>query len=50
MTGCIEGTHIRIKSTGGNDVERYSNRKGFMSLNVQMVCDADLKIIDIEAR
>lgn len=30
--------------------EIYRNRKGFFSINVQTLCDADLKILDIVAR
>lgn len=35
---------------GGNDAEAFRNRKGYMSLNVQTVSDAKLKILDIVAR
>ncbi|KAH7968800.1 hypothetical protein HPB52_011308 [Rhipicephalus sanguineus] len=35
VTGCIDCTHIRIKSPGGPDGEVYRNRKGYFSINVQ---------------
>lgn len=47
VIGCIDGTHIKIKSPGGEDAERYRCRKGFMSLNVQAVSDAKLKFTNI---
>lgn len=36
--------------SGGDDAELYRNRKGFFSLNTQVIGDADLKIRDIVAR
>lgn len=36
VTGCIDGTHIRIKSPGGDAAEVYRNRKGVFSINVQV--------------
>lgn len=35
---------------GGEDPEVFRNRKGYFSLNVQVVCDSDMKICDIVAR
>ncbi|KAK9731963.1 DDE superfamily endonuclease [Popillia japonica] len=46
----IDCTHIPIKSPGGDNAELYRNRKGWFSINVQIVCDANLKIMDIVAR
>ncbi|KAF7989187.1 hypothetical protein HCN44_007717 [Aphidius gifuensis] len=48
-------THLTLlpyypSGPGGNDAELYRNKKGFFSINVQVVCDADLEIIDIVAR
>ena len=48
--GCIDGTHIPIQSPGGNNEELYRNRKGYFSINVQVVCSADLRFLDIVAR
>lgn len=36
VIGAIDGTHIKIKKTGGDLVQYYVNRKGFYSLNVQV--------------
>lgn len=35
---------------GGETAERFRNRKGFFSLNVQAICNANLEIMDIVAR
>lgn len=48
--GCIDGTHIPIISPGGEDAELYRNRKGYFSINTQVICDSDGKICDIVAR
>lgn len=45
--GAIDCTHIRIQSPGGENAENYRNRKGFFSLNVQTICDANLKVLFI---
>ena len=50
VTGCIDGTHVKISDPGTEDAIHCFNRKGFMSLNVQAVCDADLYIMDLVAR
>lgn len=50
VIGCVDGTHIKIQSPGGEAAELYRNRKGFFSYNVQITCDASLKICDIVAR
>lgn len=39
-----------LSITGGAQSELYRNRKGYFSLNVQMVCDAQLRIRNIVAR
>lgn len=36
VIGAIDGTHIRIKKTGGELAQYYINRKGYYSLNVQV--------------
>ena len=43
-------THVAISSTGGEQAEIYRNRKGFLSINVQAVCDARLVFTNIVAR
>lgn len=50
VIGTIDCTHVRIISPGGDQAERYRNRKGYFSWNVQTVCDARLRIMDIVAR
>ncbi|XP_055632800.1 putative nuclease HARBI1 [Toxorhynchites rutilus septentrionalis] len=48
ITGCVDGTHVRIISPA-NDQHLYFNRKGFHSLNVIVVCDHNLKIRFVDA-
>jgi len=45
--GAIDCTHVKIISLGGLDGEIYRNRKGYFSINVQTICDADLRIQNI---
>ncbi len=49
VVGCIDGTHVRILAPHEN-VARYVNRKGFHSINVQAVCDAKGKFLNLVAR
>lgn len=49
MVGPIDCTHIRIRCPAGNDGV-FINRKGFPSINVQAVCNADLPFINDVAR
>ncbi|XP_071579480.1 putative nuclease HARBI1 [Temnothorax nylanderi] len=50
VVGCIDCTHIKIQSFGGNDAEYFRNRKGYFSINVQAICNANLQITDLVAR
>lgn len=50
VIGAIDCTHIKISSPGGPQAELYRNRKGYFSLNVQAICDANLKIMDVICR
>ncbi|XP_050506243.1 putative nuclease HARBI1 [Diabrotica virgifera virgifera] len=50
VIGAIDCTHIRINSPGGENSELYRNRKGWFSMNVQIVCDSKLCIMDVVAR
>lgn len=50
VVGLIDCTHVKIESPGGVDAERFRNRKGYFSVNVQVIGNVDLSIMDIEAR
>ena len=50
VIGAIDCTHVPIQSPGGNDAEIYRNRKGFFSINVQLICDSNCFITDVVAR
>lgn len=47
VLGCVDGTHIPIQSPGGENFEVYRCRKGFYSVNVQGICDSELRFINI---
>lgn len=49
VVGAIDCTHIKIRKVPGEASQYYVNRKGYYSLNVQIVCDASLRIRDIVA-
>ncbi|XP_063236203.1 putative nuclease HARBI1 [Bacillus rossius redtenbacheri] len=48
--GAMDCTHVKIQSPGGNNAEFYRNRKGYFSVNVQVICNTKLEITDIVAR
>ena len=50
VIGLIDGTHIRISNPGGDEAARFLNRKGFHSINTQVICDAKPLITNIVAR
>lgn len=50
IVGAIDCTHIKIKNPGGEYAQTFVNRKNFFSLNVQVVCDARARILNIVAR
>lgn len=50
VIGLIDCTHVPIVSPGGENAEVFRNRKGFFSINVQLVCQEDMKFFDIVAR
>lgn len=50
VIGLIDCTHIKIISPGGSNAERFRNRKGFFSVNVQAVGNSDLRLLDVVAR
>ena len=47
VLGAIDCTYVKIQSPGGNRTEIYRNRKGYFSINVQIITDAKLWIRDI---
>ncbi|CAI6352816.1 unnamed protein product [Macrosiphum euphorbiae] len=50
VIGAMDCTNVKIRSPGGDNAEAYRNRKHFFSINVQTICDANLKILDIVGR
>ncbi|XP_026325561.1 putative nuclease HARBI1 [Hyposmocoma kahamanoa] len=48
VIGCIVSTHIAIVRP--NDHEESFCRKNYHSLNVQLICNADMQIISTDAR
>ena len=50
VIGCIDCTHIPIQSPGGENRERFRCRKGYMSINVQAICNDKLYFTNIVAR
>lgn len=47
---CRPNNQTCIIILGGSDAKIYCNRKGFYSMNVQAVCDSDLRFTDVVAR
>lgn len=50
VIGCIDCTHIKIRSPGGATSEVYRNRKGYFSINIQAVTGPNLEFYDLVAR
>ncbi|CAI6348198.1 unnamed protein product [Macrosiphum euphorbiae] len=50
VIGAINCTHIKIQSPNSNIGERFRNRKGYFSINVQAVCKSNLQFTNIVAR
>ncbi|RVE51570.1 hypothetical protein evm_003702 [Chilo suppressalis] len=48
VLGCIDGTHVAIIRPQDYE-EAYFNRKMYHSLNVLAICDADLRILHVDA-
>ncbi|KAJ3658189.1 hypothetical protein Zmor_009944 [Zophobas morio] len=53
VVGCIDCTHVAIVPPPGNNPEMperaFVNRKGYHSINVQLICDSNAKILNIVA-
>nr|XP_033492081.1 putative nuclease HARBI1 [Epinephelus lanceolatus] len=47
--GAIDCTHVRIKAPSTNSMQ-FMNRKNYHSINVQVICDADCRILNFVAR
>ena len=47
---CIDCTHIAIRNSSPEQALLYVTRKGYYSINVQVVCDAQRRILDIVAK
>ena len=50
VLGEVDCIHVPILSPGGVDAEIYRNRKGYFSVNVQLVSDSRGRITDVVAR
>ena len=50
VIGAIDCTHIPITNPGGENGELFRNRKGYCSINVQVVCDDQAQITHVVAR
>ncbi|RVE39824.1 hypothetical protein evm_015526 [Chilo suppressalis] len=50
VMGALDCTHIKIISPGGCYAETFRNRKGYMSINVQAICNAQLLFTDLVVR
>lgn len=46
IIGCVDGTHIPLWVPASDRRETFRNRKGFLSLNCQMVCGPRGEIFD----
>ena len=49
VVACVDGTHVKIISPAANEWE-YVNCKGYHSINVQLMCDAHLRIVNCVVR
>ena len=47
VVGLNKCTHIPIISPGGENAELFRNRKGYFSINVQAICDHELKLTNV---
>uniref|UniRef100_A0A8C1ZZD5 DDE Tnp4 domain-containing protein n=1 Tax=Cyprinus carpio TaxID=7962 RepID=A0A8C1ZZD5_CYPCA len=45
VVGAIDGTHVRIQAPTAHE-HFFVNRKGYHSLNIQAVCDSDLRFLN----
>ncbi len=50
VIAAIDCNHIKIPSPGDSNAELYQNRKGYFSINAQVVCGPNLEIQNIVTR
>lgn len=50
VIGAIDCTHIKLQSPSREYGEQYRNRKGYFSLNVQALVNANMEFLDVVAR
>lgn len=50
VIGAVDGTHVQLLAAGVENRENFRNRKGFISLNVQAICDNNLLFTNVVAR
>lgn len=49
VVACVDGTHVKILCPPQEEYA-YVNRKGYHSINVQLMCDATLRIVNYVVR
>ncbi|XP_063394728.1 putative nuclease HARBI1 [Cydia fagiglandana] len=50
VIAALDCSQVKTISPGGDNAEIYRNRKGYFSLNVQAMCNANLQFLDIVTR
>ncbi|CAH0722611.1 unnamed protein product, partial [Brenthis ino] len=50
VIGCIDCSHFRIHGPPKEEEHQYYCRKHYHSLNVQMVCDDEYRILNVNAK
>ena len=50
VIGALDCTHVPIQSPGGNDPEIFRNRKGYFSVNMQLITDHTGYVMDTVVR
>lgn len=50
LIGAIDCSHIRVLCPPGPGNELFRNRKGWFSINTQVICDSNMKILNVVSR
>lgn len=50
VIGCLDCTHVRLQRPSVANADDFINRKGYYSINTQVICDSQLRIVDIVCR